>query len=477
MTPDRAFDLIVVGGGPAGTSGAGTAAAFGHRVALVEQASDVGGAGVISGTVPSKTLRETALALSGWRSRKLFGVDLSLRREATIADFTRHQQQVSAAESRRLATRLHTLDVERVHGTASFVDAHTIRVTHRDCAEVLLRGEKILIATGSSPLRPPVFPFADARVHDSDELLQLSALPGRLVVVGAGVIGSEYASTFAAMGVDVHVVDGRDALLPFLDAEIASALAASMTASGVKFLWKEQVVGCDVAPASNVRLTLSSGATLDCDGVLVCAGRSSNTAGLHLSAAGIAPGKRGVINVDAHYRTEVDHIYAAGDVIGAPALAATSMEQARVAIGHAFNIAAKADLAPLLPTGIYTIPEVSMVGATEETLRQQRVDFIVGRAHYADNPRGRIIGDDTGLLKLLFRRDDMRLLGLHVIGEQATEVAHLGLLALLTGSGADLFNRACFNYPTLGELYKYATYDALLQRENAAQRTTSSYSS
>lgn len=467
MTPVRAFDLIVVGGGPAGTSGAGTAAAFGRRVALVEQASAVGGAGVISGTVPSKTLRETALALSGWRSRKLFGVDLSLRREATIGDFTRHQQQVSSAESQRLATRLETLAVERFHGTASFVDAHTIRVTHPDSAESLLRGEKILIATGSSPLRPPVFPFADDRVHDSDELLQLSALPRRLVIVGAGVIGSEYASTFAAMGVDVHLVDGRDALLPFLDAEISSALATAMTASGVKSIWKEQVTSCDVTHPSNVRLTLSSGATLDCDGVLVCAGRSSNTNDLQLAAAGLAPGKRGVINVDAHYRTEVGHIYAAGDVIGAPALAATSMEQARVAMCHAFHIAAKTDIAALLPTGIYTIPEVSMVGATQEALQQQRVDFIAGRARYADNPRGRIVGDDTGLLKLLFRRDDMRLLGIHVIGEQATEVAHLGLLALLTESGADLFNRACFNYPTLGELYKYATYDALLQRELA----------
>jgi NAD(P) transhydrogenase len=473
MTPDPAFDLIVVGGGPAGTAGAGTAAAFGHRVALVEQAPEVGGAGVISGTVPSKTLRETALALSGWRSRKLFGVDLSLRREATIADFTRHQQQVSAVESKRLASRLQTLAVERFHGTASFVDAHTVRVARQDAAEVLLRGEKILIATGSSPLRPPVFPFEDDRVHDSDELLHLSALPRRLVIIGAGVIGSEYACTFAAMGVDVHVVDGRDALLPFLDAEIASALTTAMAASGVKFLWKEQVVGCDVAHPDNVRLTLSSGATLDCDGVLVCAGRSSNTADLNLAAAGLVRGKRGVINVDAHYCTEVDHIYAAGDVIGAPALAATSMEQARLAMCHAFDIAAKADLAALLPTGIYTIPEVSMVGETQEALKQQRVDFIVGRAHYADNPRGRIIGDATGLLKLLFRRDDMRLLGIHVIGEQATEVTHLGLLALLTESGADLFNRACFNYPTLGELYKYATYDALLQRELAAQRPTS----
>ena len=230
-------------------------------MALVEQASEVGGAGVISGTVPSKTLRETALALSGWRSRKLFGVDLSLRREATIADFMRHQQQVSAGESGRLAARLETLGVTRFTGTASFVDAHTVRVARTDASELQLRGEKILIATGSTPFRPPEFPLRDDRVHDSDELLQLKAMPRRLAVIGAGVIGSEYACTFAAMGVEVHLIDGRDALLPFLDAEISRALAEAMAAGGVKFLWKEQVKKCDVTQPGDVRLTLSSGAT------------------------------------------------------------------------------------------------------------------------------------------------------------------------------------------------------------------------
>jgi len=264
--------------------------------------------------------------------------------------------------------------------------------------------------------------------------------------------------------VEVLLIDGRDALLPFLDAEISRALAAAMSAGGVKFLWKEQVQKCDMTRPGDVRLTLSGGSTVDCDAVLVCTGRSSNTATLNLEAVGVTPGKRGVIPVDAHYRTEVGHIYAAGDVIGAPALAATSMEQARVAMSHAFAISAKSDFAPVLPTGIYTIPEVSMVGDTEEALKQKGIDFIAGRARYSDNPRGRIIGDDTGFLKLLFRRSDMRVLGVHVIGELASEIAHLGLLALLTESGADLFNRACFNYPTLGELYKYATYDALLQR-------------
>lgn len=462
----RSFDLVVLGAGPAGTSGAGTAAAFGHRVALIEKEAQVGGAGINSGTMPSKTLRETSLALSGWRSRKLFGVDLSLRREATIGEFMHHEVQVTTGERDLVEKRLDALAVERFHGSASFVDAHTVRVARAHGEEQVLRGERILIATGSSPFRPPEFPFEHDQVHDSDELLHLKELPKRLAVIGAGVIGSEYACTFAAIGAEVHLVDGRDALLPFLDGEVARTLATAMAATGVHFHWQQKVTRCDVSKPGRVRLVLTNG-ELDCDGVLVCAGRSSNTADLNLAAAGLAPGKRGVIPVDAHYRTEVEHIYAAGDVIGAPGLAATSMEQARIAACRAFGITAKLDLAALQPIGIYTIPEVSMVGATEEALQKDGVDYLAGRARYGDNPRGRIIGDDVGFLKLLFRREDMRLLGVHVIGEQATEVVHSGLVAMLMEAGADLFNRACFNYPTLGDLYKYAAYDALMQRAKA----------
>ncbi|HET6409253.1 MAG TPA: FAD-dependent oxidoreductase [Chthoniobacteraceae bacterium] len=234
-----------------------------------------------------------------------------------------------------------------------------------------------------------------------------------------------------------------------------------MAANGVKFHWKERVTACDASQPSEIVLTLSSGATLTCDGLLVCAGRQSNTGNLNLAAAGITPGKRGLVPVDAHYQSEVPHIYAAGDVVGPPALAATGIEQARVAVAHAFDSKFKKDLATILPTGIYTIPEASMVGETEASLREKGIDFVVGRARYADLPRGEIIGDKTGFLKLLFRREDFRLLGAHVIGEQATEVIHIGLIAMLAEAGADLFNRACFNYPTLGDLYKNATYDAL----------------
>jgi NAD(P) transhydrogenase len=459
MTKD--FDVIVIGGGPAGIAGANTAGILGKRVALVEKLAAVGGAGINTGTIPSKTLRETALALSGMRSRKLFGVDLSLRREATVADFMRHEGNVAAHERRRREEQMRTFNVETFHGAASFVDPHTVRVA----PDTLLRSERILIATGSSPLRPAEFPFEHPRVHDSDEILEIGVLPKKLAVVGAGVIGAEYAGTFNALGVEVHLIDGRDSLLGFLDREISENIQSAMAAAGVNFIWKEKVTRCEAPPSGDITLTLSSGATLTVSDVLVAAGRQSNTADLNLSAAGLTPGKRGLINVDAHCRSEVSHIFAAGDVIGPPALAATGMEQARLAMCVAFGFNYKDVVAPILPTGIYTIPEASMAGETEESLKAKGIACVVGRARYADNPRGQIIGDEAGLLKLIFARDDMRLLGVHVVGEQATELVHIGLVAMMSGSGAELFNRTCFNYPTLGDLYKLATYEAMLKQK------------
>src|SRR6266403_2435867 len=459
MTKD--FDVVVIGGGPAGISGATTAGVFGKRVALVEKLHDVGGAGINTGTIPSKTLRETALALSGMRSRKLFGVDLSLRREATVADFMRHQKNVAAHERRRREEQLRTYNGETFHGAATFVDPNTVRVA----PDKLLRGDKILIATGSSPVRPAEFPFEHPHVHDSDEILEIGSLPKSLAVVGAGVIGAEYACTFAALGVAVHLIDGRDALLGFLDREISENIQRAMIAAGVHFVWKEKVTRCDAPPVGNIRLTLTSGARLMVSDVLVAAGRQSNTGDLNLAAAGLTPGKRGLIKVDAQCRTDVPHIFAAGDVIGAPALAATGMEQARLAVCVAFDIRQKESAAPILPIGIYTIPEASMAGQIEESLKEKNTPYVVGRARYADNPRGQIIGDEHGLLKLIFRPEDMRLLGVHVVGEQATELVHIGLVAMLAGVSASVFNRVCFNYPSLGDLYKYATYEALLKRD------------
>jgi NAD(P) transhydrogenase len=466
------FDLIVIGGGPAGINGAITAGILGKRVLLIEKEVVVGGAGINTGTIPSKTLRETALVLSGGRSRQLFGIDLSLRREATVIDFMCHEKHVKSQERRRSEGNLALHGVLTIQGMASFVDSHSIRVVDPNGNHTVYRGEKILIATGSSPLRPPEFHFDDDRIHDSNEILELSVLPKKLVVIGAGVIGCEYAGTFAALGTEVHLVDGRDSLLPFLDREISRGLVAAMTENGIHFHWKAKVSECDTSNIGNVVVKLSTGATMECDGVLVCAGRSSNTHTLNVTAAGITLGSRGLIQVGQSYQSiDASHIYAAGDVIGAPALAATGIEQARVAVCHAFDAPLACGLSRLLPTGIYTIPEASFVGDTEESLIEKEIPYLVGRCRYADIPRGDIIGDHLGFLKLLFHQEDMRLLGAHVMGEQATEVIHLGLLAMTMNATADLFHQVCFNYPTLGDLYKYATHDAMRKRNQPIAST------
>jgi NAD(P) transhydrogenase len=467
VSTDR-YDLIVIGSGPAGEKGALTAAFFGKRVILVERNPLLGGAVANTGTLPSKTLRETALALSGFRARDLHGVDLSLRREATVGDFMHHEAQVSAVERDRIRLYLDAQGVELAHGTASFVDAHTVHVAS-ERGERMLHGETILIATGSAPFRPAGFAFEDDRVCDSDEILEIDRIPRRLLVVGAGVIGSEYACTFAALGADVHLIDGRGALLPFLDGEVSTALGAAMSRLGVTFHWNERVVSCALTGRDgDAVVTLSSGGTLRGDTVLVAAGRTSNTAALRLEAAGVAVGERGLIAVDRQYRTNVPHIFAVGDVIGFPALAATSVEQARVAMSCAFDLGFKSQIASILPYGIYTIPEVSMAGETEESLRKQGVDYVAGRALYAENARGQIIGDRGGFLKLLFRKSDWKLVGVHVLGEQASELIHIGLVVLTMDAGWDLFNRVCFNYPTLGVLYQRAAYDAAGSRSRPA---------
>jgi NAD(P) transhydrogenase len=458
------FDLIVIGGGPAGIIGATTAAAFGKTVAVVDSHNELGGAGANTGTVPSKTLRETALALSGMRSRNLYGVDLSLRREATVSDFLQHQRNVKAGLNQVLAQRMATSHVTVHCGTASFEDPHTVRVrplTEGNSSDFQLRGKHFLIAIGSVPVRPEAFLFNHPEIYDSDTILNIDRLPAKMAVVGAGVIGSEYACTFAALGTEVHILDGRNTLLSFLDAELSHALTGAMERNGIVFHWKEEVHACGPAAPSGVALSLSSGQTFNVDAVLIAAGRKSPVTTLNLAAAGLAAGEHGLIAVDDSYRTSVPHICAAGDVIGFPALASTSMQQARHAVRHIFCMDLTPHASGLLPTGVYTIPEVSMVGETEESLVRSGVDHIVGRAPYFSTARGRIIGDSDGFLKLLFRRGDLKLLGVHAIGEQATELVHIGLMALLTGSGAALFDEACFNIPTLGGLYKVATLDAM----------------
>jgi NAD(P) transhydrogenase len=465
------YDLVVIGGGPAGITAATAASTIHKTVALVDRQQEIGGAGINTGTVPSKTLRETALALSGLKSRNLYGVDLSLRREVTVADFLGHEEHVKDAFHKSITQRLQLLKATIYCGTATFLDAHTVKVrlspenrekdSSAPSGEIQLHGEKILIATGSSPVHPDLFPFGHGEIYDSDTILKLERIPKTLAVVGAGVIGAEYGCTFSALGAEVHILDGRDVLLPFLDAEVSEALVGAFQRSGIVFHWKENVQKCIPLESDGVRLELSSGAVLTSDALLVAAGRQSNTANLGLEKAGVKTGERGIIPVNEHFQTNIENIYAAGDVIGFPALASTSAQQARQAVRHALGLAGS-PFSPLLPNGIYTIPEASMVGETEESLKKKGVAYIVGRAFYRENARGRIIGDQDGFLKLLFRQNDLKLIGVHIMGDLATEVVHIGLMAMMCNASANLFVDACFNLPTLGLLYKTATLNALL---------------
>jgi len=459
MSPER-YELIVLGAGPAGEKGAAQAAYFGRRVALVERLPHVGGASINTGTVPSKTLRETALYFSGLRQRGLYGVDYTVKADLTVRDFMFREREVVTSLRTKAAQNLERHHVTLVHGTGSFEDAHTIRVRSDDHPDRLLTGNVVLIATGSRPYRPAEIPLDDRLVMDSDTVLRMDRIPKSLVVVGAGVIGCEYASMFSALGIEVTLTGGRDRLLPFLDFEIGERLRRQMAELGVRMRLGTGVERYELL-GDRVRLALSTGETLEVEKVLIAAGRVGNTEELDLPRIGIKPDSRGLLKVTEHYQTELSHVYAAGDVIGFPALAAVSMEQARVAMCHAFDLKYKTRVASLLPIAIYTIPEVAMAGETEETCRQKHLPYCVGRAFYGDNARGQIVGDLAGEIKLLFSPVDQGLLGVHVIGEIASELIHVGLACLQLGGTLDFFIQAVFNYPTLGEAYKYAAYDGL----------------
>ena len=458
------YDLIVIGSGPAGEKGAAQAAYFGKRVALIERAPQVGGAGINTGTIPSKTLRETALYFSGLRQRGLYGVDYAVKPDLTVQDFMFREQEVVRSLREVVNANIARHGIELIRGAAVFEDAHTVRVGDRR-----VHGDVVLIATGSVPTRPPGVPFSDPRVYDSDEILAMSRLPKNLAVVGAGVIGCEYATIFAALGIRVTLIDGRDRLLAFLDGEVADRLRLQMQLLGIDVRLSDSVLRYET-DGDGIRLDLKIGPAVKADAVLIAAGRVANVAGLGLERAGVAVNERGLLTVNERYQTVVPHIYAAGDVIGFPALASTSMEQARVAMVHAFDLKYKTAVAPIFPLAVYTIPEIAMVGETEESCHAKRIDYCVGRALYRENARGQIAGDLGGELKLVFRDPDKALLGVHVIGESAAELVHVGLIVLQAGGTIDMFINTVFNYPSLGDAYKYAAYDglgALARRERS----------
>ena len=451
------YDLIVIGSGPAGEKGAAQAAYFGKRVALIEREPVPGGACVNTGTIPSKTLRESALHLSGFSLRD-YGeaVDFCVNSEVSVHSFMHRKQLVVEREWERIDLNLRRHEVERLRGTARFRSAREIEV-----GDQVLEAEKILIATGSSPHRPDHVPFDDTLVCDSDTILHIQRIPKVMAIVGAGVIGCEYASIFAALDVEVHLIDGRTTLLGNVDREIVRILLGEMQ----NRLGVTLHLGVDVdtiVPADGrVQITLKDGSKIATDNVLYAAGRSSNTADLNLAAAGVQTGGRGLIAVNEHYQTNVPNIYAAGDVIGFPALASTSMEQARVAMVHAFDLKYKVKVGSLLPYAIYTIPELATVGLTEEECRAKGIEAASGRAFYRNNARGQIVGDLKGLIKLVFDRKSLKLLGVHIVGDAAAELLHVGMMVMQFDGTINAFIDSVFNFPTLGDAYKYAAYDGL----------------
>ena len=457
-TPGR-YDLVILGAGPAGEKAAAQAGYFGRRVAVVERAPEPGGAGVHTGTLPSKTLRESALYISGYRNREIYGVAVQLEPGARLPLLMARNAVIAGTETKRIRHNLEKHGVAYFTGHGRITGPHTVAVaTPR--GEVELSGEYLLIATGSRPHRPAGIRFEDPRIHDSDEILSIDRLPSSLTILGGGVIGCEYACMFAALGSAVTIVDARDEILPFLDKEIVAKLKAAMSGLGIR--WEQGRRWRDVAPGDTaVITTLEDGTVVSSDQLLFAAGRVGRTEDLGLETVGLRADARGCLSVDDDYRTGVPSILAAGDVIGFPALASTAMEQGRVAVCRAFGFPYKRSVAEVLPYGIYTIPEVSAVGETEQSCREKRIAYVVGTAPYRNNARGKIAGDLEGMTKLVVDAQSRRLLGVHVIGERATELVHVGQTALHLGGTVDLFIDMVFNYPTLAESYKYAAYACL----------------
>jgi len=452
------YDLIVIGSGPAGEKGAAQAAYFDKKVALVEEAPGYGGTVANTG-VPGKAMREAALYLSGLRQRDLHGLTLTHDGTLTVDRFMHRGRVVRRALDQWIGANLerHHVDVHR--GRAAFVDAHTVRV-EAGTGSRLLEAGVVLIASGSIPHRPPTFPFGEPGVYDSDTILQMERLPRSLTIVGGGAIGCEYACLFKALGLDdVRVINSSERILPFADEEIGSMLREAMESLGIGFHTPDAVEKVEARPA--LTLCLRSGKCLEVEALLVALGRHPNVAALRLENAGVRLDEQGQLPVNEHFQTNVPHIYAAGDVIGGHALSSTAMEEARMAMVHAFDLKYKSGVSPFLPIGVWTIPEVSMVGETEAGLRAKGVAHIVGRCRYDANPRGVLIGERWGLLKLLFSWPDEKLLGVHLIGENACELIAAGLVAMTLGATCSTFIDTCFNYPSLSDLYKYAAYDAM----------------
>jgi NAD(P) transhydrogenase len=462
------YDLLVLGSGPGGQKAAIAAAKLGRRAAIIERKTMVGGVCINTGTIPSKTLREAVVYLTGRGQQEFYGASYRLKDEIAVTDLTARTQHVIGREVDVIRSQLARNHVTMLVGLGRFLDPHTIAITADTGEQSTVTAEKIVIAVGTKPARPETVDFDGRTVVDSDQILGMDRIPTSMVVVGAGVIGIEYASMFAALGTKVTVVERRDRMLDVCDLEVVEALKYQLRDLAVTFRFRESVVRVERHKTGTLTL-LESGKRLPSDTVMYSAGRQGMTAPLDLEAAGLVADDRGRIEVDDFYRTKVDHIYAVGDVIGFPALAATSMEQGRRAAYHACDEAIPGKLSELQPIGIYTIPEISYVGRTEDQLTEESVPFEVGVSRYRELARGAILGDSYGMLKLLVHSESRELLGVHVFGTNATELVHIGQTVMGCGGTVDYLVDAVFNYPTLAESYKVAALDAMNKMRAIAQ--------
>ncbi|MEE9216302.1 MAG: Si-specific NAD(P)(+) transhydrogenase [Anaerolineales bacterium] len=464
MTSEFDYDLFVIGSGPAGQRAAIQAAKLGKRVAIAERKAVVGGAWINTGTIPSKTLREAVLYLSGYRLRDLYGVSYSVKKDITMSDLLVRTDHVVRQELDIARHQLQRNSVELITAEASFIDANTLRLASIiDRGQRTVTADKIVVATGTTATRPPDIEFDGMRILASDDIPKLSHIPKSLAVVGAGVIGSEYASMFAALGVRVTMIDKRNRLLDFVDAEIVDTLIYHLRENRATLRLGDEVTAIEpieTTLGAQVRIHLASGKKLTTDQALYSIGRTGATQELGLQSVGIKPDDRGRLSVNEDYQTEIPNIYAVGDVIGFPSLASTSMEQGRLAARHAFGLESKS-IPELFPYGIFTIPEISIVGKNEQELTKAGVPYEVGKAHYKEIARGQILGDSSGLLKLVFRHGSGELLGVHIIGEGSSELIHIGQAVLAFGGNVDYFINTVFNYPTLAEGYKTAAFDGI----------------
>ncbi len=453
------FDLVVIGAGPAGEKAAAQAAYFDHRVAIVDRRRDPGGSAASKTGVPTKTLREAALYLTGFRRRDLYGLGMELTRDTVLERMRARTAEVVELSVQAVSQNIERHGIELVHGEARLGPDRTVRVVTDD-GERALQGDVVLIATGSRPFHPPGVPFEDPDVHDSESILEIRRIPSRFVVVGGGAVGCEYASIFLALGAEVTLIDRGSHVLPLADVEISEALAEVFRGRDMRILTGTSVTRTERVDGA-LTLSLSGGEALETDAVLFAAGRAGTTETLGLEEVGVRADERGRIAVDETYRTSAEGIYAAGDVIGPPGLASVAMEQGRVAACHAFDIPFKETVDPLPPFGVYSVPEVGMVGMTEQAAREAGIDVVSGRSRFEANARARIAGSIEGMVKLVFERGDRRLLGVHILGEDAAELIHIGQAVLHAGGTIDYFIHSTFNVPTLSEAYKYAAYDGL----------------